>query len=226
MTGKLYGVGVGPGDKELVTIKAVRVLKNAAAVAVPKMKSGSTTAYDIIKDYVGDKEIIFCEIPMTKDLERLNKSYSQIADEIEKRLLAGDDIAFVTLGDPTIYSSYMQIDLRIRQRGYETELIPGVTSFCAAAARLNIPLCERDEPLYVLPASALHTEEALKLKGCKVLMKSGKSIGQVAAAIREGGLSQNTYMVECCGMENEKIYKGLDNIDEGKNYFSVIIVKD
>ncbi|MGN0182357.1 MAG: precorrin-2 C(20)-methyltransferase [Candidatus Ornithomonoglobus sp.] len=224
--GRLYGVGVGPGDRELITLKALRVLREADIIAVPLMRSGARTAYEIIEDYIGDKKIIEFLIPMTKDLERLEKNYTEISDKLEGYLRAGKNIAFITLGDVTVYSSYMQINRRISERGYETELVAGIPSFCAAAARLNTALCERDEPLVILPAGYEDIEKQLDMKGTKVLMKAGRQVSAVRDILNQKGLAEKAVMVECCGMENEKIYTNLNDIDEKSSYFSIIIVKD
>ncbi|MGN0163665.1 MAG: precorrin-2 C(20)-methyltransferase, partial [Candidatus Ornithomonoglobus sp.] len=183
-------------------------------------------AYEIIEEYIGDKEVIEFLIPMTKDLDKLEKNYSEIADKLEDYLKVGKSIAFITLGDVTVYSSYMQINRRILERGYETELVPGIPSFCAAAARLNMALCERDEPLIILPANYEDIEGQLDMKGTKVLMKASRQTGAVRDILMKKGLTEKAVMVECCGMENEKIYTDLDDVNEKSSYFSIIIVKD
>ena len=112
------------------------------------------------------------------------------------------------------------------KRGYETEIIPGITSFCAAAARLNMSLCERDETLTILPSSYKNVREGLHTQGTKVLMKANRAIIEVRDILREEGMIDQAVMVECCGMENEKIYKDLNELDDRTSYFSIIIVKD
>ena len=224
--GKLFGVGVGPGDKELITLKALRIIEEADIIAVPLMKSGERTAFNIIEEYIGDKPVIDCIMPMNKDFSELRKNYLKISDVIEEKLAEGKNIAFITLGDPTVYSSYMRINSIILERGYETEIIPAVTSFCAAAARLNMSLCERDEPLVIIPASYDNVREGIKLNGTKVLMKSGRSVFDIRDILNEENLLDKSVMVERCGMENEKIYKNLNELDYKSNYFSVIIVKE
>lgn len=224
--GKLYGVGVGPGDKELITIKAIRILRECDVIAVPKTKNGDTTAYNIIKEYVENKKILECNMPMTKDITILNNNYENIANMLEKELLAGENIAFVTLGDPTIYSTYMQINAIIGKRGYETQIISGVTSFCAAAARLNISLCERDEFLTVIPTNYMDFEANINLKGTRVYMKSNKAINQLKNYLYQTNKNENIYAIECCGLEKEKIYKSIEALDEKSGYFSIVIVKE
>lgn len=226
MQGKLYGVGVGPGDKELITVKALRVLQEADVIMVPKMKSGETTAYRIVEEYIRDKEVLECYMPMSKDIEALSRNYEKLADTIEAHLKKGDKVAVITLGDPTVYSTYMQLNAIILGRGYETEIIPGITSFCAAAARMNLALCERDEPLLILPASYEKSRESLHHPGTKVLMKANREILNTRDALIEEGLIDQAVMVECCGMENEKIYHDLRKLEEKSSYFSLVIIKD
>lgn len=223
---KMYGIGVGPGDKELVTVKALRILKESDVVMAPVMANGEKTAWGIVKDYIPDKEVIDCFVPMTKDKEKLKQSYDAICDTVETYLKNNKQVAFITLGDPTIYSSYMQVNDEIKKRGYETELIPGITSFCAAAARLNMSLCERNESLTILPSSYKDVREGLRQKGNKVLMKAGKEILQVKEMLREENLLDKAQMVECCGMPNERIYRDLNELDSKSSYFSLIIVKE
>lgn len=223
-TAKLYGVGVGPGDKELITLKAVRIIKECDAVAVPLMKNGSRTAYDIAAEFTKGKRIIELNMPMSKKFGELDKNYEASADVIEAELKNGISVAFLTLGDPTVYSTYMRIDRIIRSRGYETEIIPGITSFCAAAARLSMPLCERDEALVVLPAS-YDIDKGMELKGTKVLMKSSRAIGAVMEKLREKELLDNSVVVENCGMENEKIIYPANGEKPDDGYFSIVFVK-
>lgn len=224
--GKLYGVGVGPGDKELVTLKAVRILKESDVIMAPVMRNGEKTALDIVSDYVDMSKVVDCKMPMTKDFEELNRNYTLISDRVEEYLKDGKQVAFITLGDPTVYSSYMQVNEIILSRGYETELIAGVTSFCAAAARLNTSLCERSESLTILPSSYQNVREGLEKPGNKVLMKAGKEILEVRDILKDMGKLDKAVLVERCGMKEEKIYTDLAGIDEKTSYFSVIIVKE
>ena len=140
--GKLYGVGVGPGDPELLTKKAERVLREADVVAVPDKGAGEKTALNIVADIVGGKELLYCPTPMVRDRAVLDGCYEKIADDICALLDAGKVVAFITLGDPTVYSTYIYVHKKVLARGYAAELVPGVPSFCAVAARLNTSLCE------------------------------------------------------------------------------------
>lgn len=224
LKGKLFGVGVGPGDKNLLTLQAVEVLRSVDKIVVPDT-GGENVALNIVIDIIGQKEKIYCKMPMTRDAHLLEESHGHCADQISKELDQGLNLAFITLGDPTIYSTYMYIHRLILKRGYETQIINGIPSFCAAAARLNISLCDGGEALHIIPASYAGTAELFNLKGNKVLMKNGRSIVKVKESLEKLGIIDQAQMIECCTMENEKIYKNLSDITEGNSYFSIIIVK-
>lgn len=224
--GTLYGVGVGPGDKELITVKAINVLKMADIIAFANAKSGNNKAYDIVKEHIEGKEIIYIDMPMIKDKIELEKSHKAGAETIITYLDMGKNVAFATLGDVSIYSTYMYIHRIITSYGYNTIIIPGVTSFSASAARLNMSLCDGDTPLIIIPANYKDNKELLSLNATKVLMKSGSKLEQVKKEIEELGLIDNTFMVENCGMEQEKIYYDFSRVEGKTSYFSLIIVKE
>lgn len=224
--GKLYGVGVGPGDPELLTLKAVRIINESDIIAVPNTSKDKCAAYKIAKQAVSNidnKEFLFINMPMTKDEEKLKKAHNEGRDIIIEKLKEGKSIAFLTLGDPCVYSTYIYIHKLVKEAGYETKIISGVTSFCAAAAKINEGLVEKSEELHVIPAS-YQIEESLDFPGTKVLMKSGKKIANVKEKIKEKNLK--AVMVENCGMENEKVYEDVDSIPEDASYYSLIIVKE
>lgn len=224
--GKLFGVGVGPGDPELMTLKAVRVIREADVVAIPGKEKEGCIAYQIAKGAVkelDEKEFLYIHMPMTKDKEELEKSHDAGAAFVTECLRKGKNVAFLTLGDVTVYSTYLYIHRRVAAAGFETEIINGIPSFCAVASRLGIGLVENREELHVIPAT-YGIEEALKLSGTKVLMKSGKKIGKVKEALQEAGCE--AYMVENCGMENEKVYRSAAEINENAGYYSLLIVKE
>ena len=224
MKGILYGVGVGPGDKRFLTLAAVETLKKAQVIAVPDT-GGEKTAMNIVSEFIEGKEILYCDMPMTRDAERLKAGHDSSAQAIINKLDEGLDVAFITLGDPCIYSTYMYVHRIILDRGYEAEIISGVTSFCAAAAALNISLCDGGDALHIIPSSYDGADELLRLKGNKVLMKSGKSLGKVKETLKELGYDNSSKMVECCAMDNEKIYEKFSEIPSESSYFSIIIVK-
>lgn len=226
MSGKLYGVGVGPGDPELLTLKALRLIREADVIAVPGNDPKESVAYKIVKGAypeLDEKEIIPIPMPMTKDKATLEKAHVQGTEMVRGVLERGQDMVFLTLGDPTVYSTYIYVHKRICELGYETEIVSGIPSFCAVAARLNMSLVEKAEPLHVIPAS-YQIEEALKLPGTKVLMKAGKKMKEVKAQIKAQGAEG--VMIENCGMPDEKIYRSVEEIPEDAGYYSLIIVKE
>lgn len=222
--GKLWGVGVGPGDPELLTVKAVRVLREADVVIVPDASSGDKVALNIAKDYLKDKQIQFVKTPMVRDKAVMDAAHEQAADTICALLEGGKQVAFLTLGDPAIYSTYMYIHQKVLCRGYAVEVVPGITSFCAAAARLNQSLCLGREPLTIIPAS--HDQnDLMDLPGTKVFMKAGRSILELQQALADRGLLERASMVENCCMENEHVYPHFADLKEPSGYFSLVIVK-
>lgn len=227
--GKLYGIGVGPGDPELLTLKGARLIRECAVIVVPASGKTVNVAYEIAKGAVPEmagKELLEVAMPMTRDEQVLRESHERAAALLVAELAAGKDLAFLTLGDPTIYSTYIYVHHQVMAQGYEAEIIPGISSFCAAAARLNEGLVEGAEALHVIPASYEGVKEALQLSGTRVLMKSGKSVGQIKQLLSNEETSVSVKMVERCGMEGERIFEQLEDIDEEASYFSIIIVKD
>lgn len=226
MSGILYGVGVGPGDPELITQKAVRIIKEHNVIACPGTDAKNSTAYKIAVQSIPElahKELVPINMPMTMDIEVQKKHHKSGATQIESYLEAGKNVVFLTLGDPTIYSTFSYIQHIIQADGYEIQIINGIPSFCAAAATLGISLTERKEPLHII--SAIHqTDFKLNLPGNYVLMKSGHSIANVKSILRDSG--RMVSMVENCGMINEKQYHNIDDIPDDAGYFSLIIAKE
>lgn len=222
--GKLYGVGVGPGDPELITLKAIRVLKAADVVAVPDKGSGEQTALEIVRAHVEGKELLHCATPMVRDKELLDQCYTKIADEICALLDAGRDVAFITLGDPTVYSTYIYVHRKVLARGYEAELIPGVPSFCAAAALLNTSLCQGTERLLIVPASH-DVDDCLDLPVNKVFMKAGRSIPALKEKLQAHGLLDRASVAANCGMPSQRLWPRFADMEDGPGYFAVVLVK-
>lgn len=226
MTGKLYGVGVGPGDPELITLKALRLTKEADILAFPGEKPIESVAYRIMKGAypeIDSKQMISLPMPMIKDREELKRVHDEGAKIIAEWLEKGKNVVFLTLGDPTVYSTYIYVHKRVEQLGYATEIVSGITSFCAVSARFNEGLVEKSQQLHVIPAS-YQIEEALKLPGTKVLMKTGKKMQEVKAQIKAS--SNKAEMIENCGMPDEKIYRSVEEIPDDAGYYSLIIVKE
>lgn len=227
--GKLYGVGVGPGDPELITVKAIKTILKADIIAIPESGSDKNIALNIVKEAIENiesKEIIKIDMPMTRSTTVSSKSRENGANIIIDSLNKGKNIAFLTLGDPSIYSTYLYIHKKVLDKGYKVKIIPGVPSFCAVASSLNNGLVEGGEPLHIMPGSYNSVENGLSLKGTKVLMKTGKSINTIKRLLKEKNLYNSAQMVEKCGMDGEKVYKNLDYVKDDSSYFSIIVVKE
>lgn len=226
MTGILYGVGVGPGDPELMTLKAVRLIRETKVIVCPGVEAKETVAYKIAVQAVpelSEKTLVPVNMPMTHDREEMNRNHDRAAELLAEYLEKGENVVFLTLGDPTVYSTYLYVQKRVAARGFQTELVSGITSFCAAAARTNTPLVEWNEQLHVLPA--VHKlEEPLTLPGSYVLMKSGRKMKEVKEMLAKSG--RTVVMVENCGMEGEHIYRGVEEIPDDAGYYSLIIAKE
>lgn len=226
MKGILYGVGVGPGDPELMTLKAVRLIKENPVIAVPGADVRETVAYQIAVQAVPeleDKELLPIYMPMTHDQAAIEENHARGAKAIEEYLDQGKNVVFLTLGDVSIYSTFTYLQKRVKEHGYRTELVSGITSFCATAARMDIPLVEWNEPLHVIPA-VHRLENKLDQPGTYVLMKSGKKMNQVKEILAKSG--RDVMMVENCGMKDERVYRGVEEIPDDAGYYSLIIAKE
>ena len=179
-----------------------------AAAAVPELK---------------DKELVAVNMPMLRDRALLEAEHRKGAKLLEQYLDRGENVVFLTLGDPTVYSTFSYLQHILESDGYTVELVPGIPSFCAAAARLNMPLVEWDEPLHIVPA--VHkTEDPLDLPGTYVLMKSASHMARVKDLLRRSG--RDVSAVENCTMAAEKIYRGVEEIPDDAGYFSLIVAKE
>lgn len=229
MSGILFGVGVGPGDPELMTLKAVRTIRESGVIAVPRTCSSDKVALGIARRTVPElvaKQLLEVDMPMTRDPEALRAAHEKAAGQVIAALDTGVNVAFLTLGDPSIYSTYIYVHRIVRSRGYGAEIIPGVPSFCAVSAKLGDSLVDAAQPLHILPGSYGNLREGLALRGTKVLMKSGKAFGEVKEALAEAGLLDSAGMVVNCGMENEAVVPAMDEATETSGYFTIIVAKD
>ena len=224
--GILYGVGVGPGDPELLTLKSARLLREADVIAVPDKGAGEQTALNIIGQLAQGKPLLHCSTPMTRDQAVLDRCHDGIAREIADILDQGKNVVFITLGDPTVYSTYIYIHKRVLALGYRAELVPGVPSFCAVAARLGTSLCEGSERLLIVPASHKDLSDCLDLDANLVFMKAGRSITELQDRLRERGMLSRASMVANCGMEGEQVWQRFEEMQEPSGYFSIVLVKE
>ena len=226
--GVFYGVGVGPGDPELLTVKALRTLERCPVIAAPRMRSGETLALDIVRQAVSleGKTVLPLDFTMSRDPAVLRESHLRAAEAIAAHLSAGRDVAMPNLGDVSIYATFGYLMDIVTAAGYESVMIPGVPSFCAVAARLGISLTAPDSPLHILPGGGASLEEQLDLPGTKVLMKSGRQLPQAAEALRRKGLLEKSAMVRDCGLPTEQVCRDLSCLPENTGYFATVIVKE
>ena len=223
--GSLYGVGVGPGDPELMTLKAVRVIRACGCFAVPGKSREESVAYQIALGAVPElaqKESLAIEMPMTKDAAVLAGKHQEGAQRLIKVLEQGRDVVFLTLGDPTVYATYFYLRRLVEQAGFQTEIISGIPSFCAAAATLDLSLGEKEQQIHIIPSS-YDVTEAMELPGTKVFMKTGKKMKELKEKLMQSG--GEIHMAERCTMEGEKIYHGAEAIPDDAGYYSIVILK-
>lgn len=223
--GTLYGVGVGPGDPELMTLKAVRLIRENEVIALPGEIPEKTAAYRIAVQAVpelAEKKLIPILFPMTMDRAEQQKEHERGAEKLKRLLDTGRNVVFLTLGDPSIYSTFSYVQQLVEADGYPAEMVSGVPSFCAAAAALDTPLAAWTEPLHVIPA-AHRLREPLDQPGTYVLMKSGSRMKEVKDLLRKTG--HTAKMVQNCGMPGEKKYQSLEEIPDDAGYFSLILAR-
>lgn len=225
--GRLYGVSVGPGDPQLMTLKAANIIEKCGVIAVPRTGGETSIALSIAEQAVdlSGKRKLYFDFPMTADREECGKNYSDIADRLCSEL-ENNDAAFLTLGDISVYSTFSHIGSLVEKRGFETEICAGVTSFSAAAALLGEPLCLGDEELHIIPYDCGDIEKALELGGTKVIMKAGRRAEDLIGLIKAKGLSGCTKIVSNCGLADEKIYRSVGSIDSELGYFTLFIITD
>jgi len=232
--GVLYGIGVGPGDPELVTVKGARLISETKRLFVPIARTkAKSVALDIVKSYVPDNadvtELVF---PMVTDKDELEKRWSESAGKIADTLKEGEDACFVTLGDPLLYSTYIYL-LRALKKilpAVRVVTVPGVTAFSAAAALADFPTGEAREPVTIVPAAddLKSVRDAIGRGGTVVLMKVGKRLKGVLDVLDEFDVMGSAVYVANAGMVNQRTETDLEKL-RGENdeagYLSTILVR-
>ncbi|ACV24852.1 precorrin-2 C(20)-methyltransferase [Methanocaldococcus fervens] len=223
MVKKVYGVGVGVGDKKLLTLKALEILKKVDKIFIPISKEGKKSiAYEIIKDYVDGKDIEELLFPMIKDKEELKKYWE---NALEKVLKEDGEVALITIGDPTLYSTFSYLWKLLNEKGIKVEVVNGISSIFASAAALNIPLVEGDEKLCILPQGK-DLEKYVDEFDTIIVMKT-KNLKEKLDKIKD----KDNYivgLVRRATFEDEKVAIGrLDELDfdEFNDYLSLAIIK-
>lgn len=225
MTGKLYGVGLGPGDPDLMTLRAYRLIKGATVVAYPALAGAASFARSIAADVIpkAAREIVM-DVPMSVERAAAQAAYDEGAAEIAKALDVGDDVICLCEGDPFFYGSFMYLFARLSQR-YEVEVIPGVTSITTCAARAGMPLAARNERLTVLPGPLHKDELRARIEGAEsvAIMKVGRHLAKIKSVIDALGLTQHAVYVERASLPEEVVLP-LAEAPEKAPYFSMILL--
>ena len=238
--GTFYGIGVGPGDPELITVKALKIIKSSPIIAAPRTGNGDMIALDIVwrtgilsesaeiaEEF--DKKILAMDFTMDKDPAKRKENYRKNAEAAARYLDNGQDVAMVTLGDVSLYSTVHYIADELISRGYEIIMVPGVPSFSAAAASLAIPLAEMDAPVHIIPSVRNNSDDYLDLPGTKVLMKAGRHLHRTLDELDRRGLLGVTSLAVNCGMDDEILIKKLGDdepLPDKTGYFTTVIVRD
>ncbi|WP_195517200.1 cobalt-factor II C(20)-methyltransferase [Paraclostridium bifermentans] len=218
MKSKLYGIGVGPGDKELLTVKAVRAIENSDVVIAPSaLEGGESIALETAKEYIKEgTEVVIKHFPMGKKnrVEKAKEAY----EFIEEKLREGKNVSFLTIGDPYVYSTYIHMLKHMEERGFYVETVPGITSFCAAASLVDRTLVVGDNPLMILPATRV---KDIKDEKYVVIMKVYKHEETVVDFLEEKGFDY--VYVSRAGREGQLILTDKDEIKKAREYMSLIL---
>lgn len=240
MAGTLYVIGVGPGDPELLTLKALNILNKISYICVPKgREEGSSLALSIVKKALNldNKEVIETHFPMRKtrqcsetDNYSLDEKWNETVKIVSDILSNGNDVAFITIGDPSIYSTFFYLNDRLLEifPALNIEMIPGVSSINASASRANISLGLADEKIAIIPATYSSDEiiDIIDKFDTIVLMKVHRVFGRVIKILEEMELLKNAIFVSRACMEGEKIFRDINNVtDRDLDYFSLMIIK-
>ena len=225
-TGTLYGVGVGPGDPELLTLKAVRILQNVPVVAYPATPQGSAQARDIAAQWLAGKREIPITMPCMLDRGPVNEGYDEAAAVIAEELTAGQDVAILCEGDPLFYGSFSYLLQRLGER-FPCVVIPGINSVSAAAAAAATPLITGERRLTVVPATAGDEvlRQTLLNSDSVAILKPGRHRPRLLELLRETGRAGDTFYIEQAGRPAERVIDRFEDIPATPGpYFALFLV--
>jgi len=227
MTGTLYGLGVGPGDPELVTLKVLNLLRGLPVIAYPAPEEGASFARSVVASRLSPAQTeIAIRVPMTRAVTPAQTVYDRAAVAIAAHLVAGRDVGVLCQGDPFFYGSFIQIFERLGAR-FSTEVVPGVSSLTACAAAAGVPLVVRDEILTVLPATLAETllERRLKQVEAAAILKLGRHLAKVRRVLKRLRLSERATYIEHASLASQKILPLASADPASAPYFSMVLVR-
>jgi len=226
MSGTLYGVGLGPGDPELMTLKAHRLISTASTIAYPAPDTGESFARAIAADAIppGVREIPIV-VPMRTDRFPAREIYDKAAEEIADVLESGEDVVTLCEGDPFFYGSFMYLFERLSER-FPIEIVPGVTSLTACAAQLRRPLTSRNDVMTVIPGPLPDEDIRQKIEAAQAvaIMKVGRHFVRLKALLTDMGLIGKAGYVERASLPEQKVLRLIDVQAETAPYFSMILI--
>ena len=231
--GRLYGVGVGPGDPELLTLRAYHLLSRIPVIFVPlKDEKSSSYARSVIKNLVkkSDGKVVGVVLPMLRDKEKLADYWLKAAESMWRYLKKGEDCAFVNRGDPLLYGTFIHI-LETLQKSHpeiEVEVIPGISSISAAAARAVVPLASNDERIAIISGNRADKviRETLENFDTVVFIKMNKVFDRLLTILEELKLVEKCVYVRRCTTQDEEIIRDIGKLKgEKADYFSLLIVR-
>lgn len=230
LSGTFYGIGVGPGDPELLTVKAINALKKIDVLIAPKTeKKSDSVALSIAQPYLKPNvKIIYQTFPMIRDFAEETEIFEANKEEILNELRGGKNVGFATLGDPMFYSTYIYIFRLLKSCGVKIETIAGVPAFLAIAAQIGRPLAFGNDILTIIPATAEldAIKNSLDRADSTVLMKVYKNFPEVVDELKAHGMIEDAVLVSRCGLDDEKIITDVAaHKDETLNYLSTILTR-
>lgn len=224
--GKLFGIGVGPGDTDLLTIKACKILKKVSVICSPRSsESKDSIALSIIKPVINERLDDFIVLdpvfPMIEDKKTLEKHWDDASNSIKEYLDKGVDVAFITLGDPAIFSTFSYVLDRLSD-DYDIEMVPGITASTAVASSIGKPLVEKNEVLSIVPKIDNRIESIINDGDSIILMKPSRNKKELEDIISSQSGKKEIYSVENCSMDNERIIEGFS---KDKPYLTTTLIK-
>lgn len=229
----VYAIGVGPGDSQLLTLKAVAVLQKVKTVFIPQSSQEKPSlAWQTVQPFLRGQKVKKLSFPMTKDKKTLKANWEKAAQEILANLKKETAVAFVTLGDPSLYSTFIYLEQALQAQAKKTtinfnvEVIPGISSFQQAAATLKLPLLSGDESMAVISGANFALAESL-LEHCQtvVIMKAAQYVKEILELVSK--LNCQAYLVKKLGLAGEEVINlKKESLSAGPHYLSLVVIKN